>query len=65
MSRLRDKYLDGRAASGIKVRPSEVDGVQYVYWCSCPGCWACSGFEPYCTCDVDWDRLAEERLNQR
>lgn len=31
--------------------------------CICPGCWACPGHEPGCTCDVDWDALTEARLN--
>ena len=29
--------------------------------CSCDGCWACSGHVAGCTCDVDWDRMADER----
>lgn len=35
------------------------------YRCSCDGCWACSGREDGCTCDVDWDRLYEEARNGR
>lgn len=30
--------------------------------CSCEGCWACEGHVAGCTCDVDWDALAEERI---
>lgn len=29
--------------------------------CSCDGCWACVGNVPGCTCDVDWDAVAELR----
>lgn len=29
--------------------------------CTCDGCWACGGYEVGCTCDVDWDALAEQR----
>lgn len=29
--------------------------------CTCPGCWACDGFEMSCTCDIDWDAIAETR----
>lgn len=27
--------------------------------CSCGGCWDCKGHVAGCTCDVDWDALAE------
>jgi hypothetical protein len=36
-----------------------------LYTCSCDGCWACSGHEPDCTCDVDWDAIAEARMDDR
>lgn len=29
------------------------------YRCACSGCWACSGEELDCTCDIDWDELYE------
>lgn len=31
------------------------------YVCSCDGCWACAGRQVDCTCDVDWDAIAEAR----
>lgn len=34
------------------------------YECSCEGCWACGGHEQGCTCDVDWDAIAEARLEE-
>jgi len=32
--------------------------------CTCEGCWACGGHVVVvgCTCDVDWDELAERRV---
>jgi hypothetical protein len=32
--------------------------------CLCPGCWACDGLEMGCTCDIDWDAMAEARLDR-
>jgi hypothetical protein len=29
--------------------------------CTCDGCWACTGRVVGCTCDIDWDELAELR----
>lgn len=57
--KIRERYIDGREAAGITIKPELVAPVTYVYWCSCPGCWACDGREPLCTCDVDWDALYE------
>ena len=31
--------------------------------CDCAGCWACAGHVKGCTCDIDWDELAERRLD--
>lgn len=28
--------------------------------CTCQGCWACTGHEFGCTCDIDWDALMQE-----
>lgn len=33
------------------------------YLCSCDGCAVCKGHERDCTCDVDWDAMAERRLD--
>lgn len=33
--------------------------------CTCPGCWACPGYVTGCTCDIDWDTLAELRQDDR
>lgn len=27
--------------------------------CTCSGCWGCSGHVIGCTCDIDWDAVAE------
>lgn len=27
--------------------------------CNCDGCWDCAGHVEGCTCDVDWDEMAE------
>jgi hypothetical protein len=29
--------------------------------CTCEGCWACTGNEVGCTCDIDWDALYESK----
>ena len=31
--------------------------------CTCNGCWHCTGHVVGCTCDIDWDELAEHHLN--
>ena len=31
--------------------------------CTCDGCWACAGHVVGCTCDIDWDKLCERRLD--
>ena len=31
--------------------------------CTCVGCWACAGHEMGCTCDIDWDAMAEMRFD--
>lgn len=33
--------------------------------CTCDGCWACKGHVVGCTCDIDWDTLAEIRMEER
>ena len=30
--------------------------------CTCTGCWACAGSVRGCTCDIDWEGIAEGRL---
>jgi len=31
---------------------------EHIYYrCGCNGCWACVGYSPNCTCDVDWDEV--------
>ncbi len=30
--------------------------------CTCDGCWACEGHVFRCTCDIDWDAMAEARV---
>lgn len=37
------------------------DGEDCDYHCNCDGCWDCTGHEHGCTCDVNWDELAESR----
>jgi hypothetical protein len=32
------------------------------YVCSCGGCWRCDGHVKDCTCDIDWDAIAEKSL---
>jgi hypothetical protein len=32
--------------------------------CTCDGCWACEGRVVGCTCDIDWDAMAEARLDR-
>lgn len=30
--------------------------------CTCDGCWCCEGHVVGCTCDINWDAIAERRL---
>ena len=33
--------------------------------CTCDGCWACAGHVKGCTCDIDWDVVAEIMMGAR
>lgn len=49
----------------LRAREAEPGARRGPRWaCTCPGCWACAGRVPGCTCDVDWDALAEARIGR-
>lgn len=45
----------------VRVPYKKTGATHVVYECACEGCWDCEGHQLECTCDVDWDALAEHK----
>lgn len=59
MSPLPSSDIHERVRAFEEANPWKLTEVDYT--CACDGCWACEGHAKGCTCDVNWDELAEAR----